>query len=120
MVKVQPGGVTLPTRVKERPYERDDQRREAVTLVAGEGRLVEQKLTAGAYGVRKIIEFRKPKGRGLAQVEARWETVAAPPCGPELRRIMEATAGADWPQDVRVTLGEKVAEIRQQGEAQGD
>ena len=47
------------------------------------------------------------------------ETVAAPPCGPELRRIMEATAGADRPQDVRVTLGEKVAEIRQLGEAQG-
>ena len=78
-----------------------------------------KKLTAGAYGVRKIIEFQKPKGRGPAQVEARWETVAAPPCGPELRRIMEATAGADWPQVVRVTLGEKVAEIRQLGEAQG-
>ena len=86
----------------------------------GEGRLVVKKLTAGAYGVQKIIEFRKPKGRGPAQVEARWETVAAPPCRPELRRIMEATAGADWPQDVRVTLGEKVAEIRQLGEAQGD
>ena len=70
--------------------------------------------------MRKIIEFRKPRGRGPAQVEARWETVAAPPIGPELRRIMEATAEADWPQDVRVTLGEKVAEIRKLGEAHGD
>ena len=82
--------------------------------------MVVKKLTAGAYGVLKIIEFRKPRGRGPAQVEARWEAVAAPPCGPELRRIMEATAEANWPQDVRVTLGEKVAEIRKLGEAQGD
>ena len=63
VVKVQPGSMTLPTRVKERRYERDDQRREAVTLVEGEGRLVVKKLAAGAYGVQKIIEFRKPKGR---------------------------------------------------------
>ena len=104
---------------KEWRYKRDDQRREAVPLVEGEGRLVVKKLAAGAYGVRKIIEFRKPKGRGPAQVETRWETVAAPPCGPELRRILEATAEADWPQDVRVALGEKVAEIRQLGEGQG-
>ena len=82
--------------------------------------MVVKKLTAGAYGVRKIIEFRRPRGRGPAPVEARWETVAAPPSGPELRRIMEATAEADWPQDVRVMLGEKVAEIRKLGEAQGD
>ena len=120
VVKVQQGGLTLPTRVKERPYEWDDQRREAVPLVAGEGRMVDKKLTAGAYGVPKIFEFRKPKGRGPAQVEARWETVAAPPSGPELQRIMKATAEADWPQDVRVTLGERVAEIRKLGEAQGD
>ena len=33
---------------------------------------------------------------------------------------MEATTKADWPQDVRVALGEKVAEIRRLGEAQGD
>ena len=33
---------------------------------------------------------------------------------------MEATAEANWPQDVRVALGEKVAKIRQLGEAQGD
>ena len=70
--------------------------------------------------MRKIIEFRKSKGRGPAQVETWWETVAAPPCGPKLRRILEATAEADWPQDVRVVLGEKVAEIWQLGEAQGD
>ena len=43
-----------------------------------------------------------------------------PPCGPELRRILEATAEADLPQDVRVALGEKVAEIGQLGEGQGD
>ena len=46
--------------------------------------------------------------------------MAAPPSGPELQRIMEATAAADWPQDMRVDLGEKVAEIRKLGEAQGD
>ena len=106
--------------MKEQRYERDDQRREAVPLVEGEGRLVVKKLAGGAYGVRKVIEFRKQKGRGPAQVETRWETMAAPPCGPELRRILEATAEADWPQDVRVALGEKVTEIRQLGEAQGD
>ena len=117
---MQQGGLILATRVKERLYERDDQRREAIALVAGQGRMVVKKLTAGAYGVRKIIEFQKPKGRGPAQVEARWETVAAPPSGPEFRRIMEATAGTDWLQDVRVTLGEKVAEIRKLGEEQGD
>ena len=83
VVKVQQGGLTLPTRVKERLYERDDQRREAVPLVAGEGGMVVKKLTAGAYGVCKIIEFRKPRGRGPASVEARWETVAAPPSRPE-------------------------------------
>ena len=43
--------------------------------------MVIKRLTAGAYGVRKIIEFRKPRGRGPAAVEARWETVAAPLAG---------------------------------------
>ena len=69
MVKVKPGSVTLPTRVKEQRYERDDQRREAVPLLEGEGRLVVKKLAGGAYGVRKVIEFWKQKGRGPAQVE---------------------------------------------------
>ena len=117
---MQKGGLTLPARVKERQYDRDDQRREAVPLLAGEGRLVVRRLTEGAHGMRKIIEFRKQRGRGHATVEARWETVAAAPSGPELRKIMEATAEADWPQDVRVALGEKVAKIRRLGEAQGD
>ena len=120
VVKVQQGRFTLPTRVKDPQSDRDDQRRKAVPLLAGKGRMVVKKLTAGAYGVHKIIEFRKPRGRGPAPVEARWKTVAAPPSGPELRMIMEATAEADWPQDVRVTPGEKVAEIRKLGEAQGD
>ena len=93
--------------------------REAVPLLAGEGRMVVKKLTEGAHGVPKIIEFRKQRGRGHATVKARWETVAAPPSGPELRKIMEATAEADWPQDVRVALGKKVAEIRRLGDAQG-
>ena len=79
-----------------------------------------KKLADGAHGVRKIIEFQRQRGRGHATVEARCETVAAPPRGPELRKIMEATAEADWPQDVRVALGEKGAEIRRLGEAQGD
>ena len=46
--------------------------------------------------------------------------MAAPPSGQELRKIMEAIAEANWPQEVRVALGEKVAEIRRLGEAQGD
>ena len=33
---------------------------------------------------------------------------------------MEVTAEADWPQDVRLALSEKVAKIRRLGEAQGD
>ena len=81
MVKVQKGGLTLPARVKERQYDQNDQRQEAVPLLAGEGRMVVERLTAGAYGVRKIIEFRNPRGRGPAAVEARWETVAAPLAG---------------------------------------
>ena len=48
------------------------------------------------------------------------DTVATPPGGQELRKKMEATAEADWLQEVRVALGEKVAEIRKLGEAQGD
>ena len=107
-------------RVKERRYKLDDQQREAIPLVEGEGRLVVKKLAAGAYGVRKVIEFRKLAGRGPAQVEAKWETVAAPPRGPELRKILEATAGTDSPQEVRMALGEKVAGIRLLGEGQGD
>ena len=41
---VQPGRVTLPMRVRERRSELDDQRREAIPLVEGEGRLVVKKL----------------------------------------------------------------------------
>ena len=52
VVKVQKGGLTLPARVKERQYDRDDQRREAVPLLAGEGRMVVKKLTEGAHGVK--------------------------------------------------------------------
>ena len=117
---MQKGGLTLPARVKERQYDRDDQRRDAVPLLAGEGQIVAMKLTEGAHGVRKIIEFQKQRGKGHAAVDVRWETVAAPPSGQELKKIMEATAEAGWPQEVRVALGEKVAEIRRLGEAQGD
>ena len=80
--------MTLPKRVKERPYERDDQRREAIPLVAREGRLVVKKLNARVYGVRKIIEFQKPKGRDPAQVEVRWEAVAAP--------LVGLSSGGSW------------------------
>ena len=45
VVKVQKGGLTLPARVKERQYDRDDQRGVAVPLLAGEGRMVVKKLT---------------------------------------------------------------------------
>ena len=120
MLKVEKGGLTLPARVKERQYDRDDQRRDAVPLLAGEGRMVVKKLTEGAHGVYKVIKYRKQRGKGHAAFDVKWETVAAPPSGQELRRIMEATAKADWPQEVRVALGEKVAEIRRLGEAQGD
>ena len=37
VLKVQKGWLTLPARVKERQYDRDDQRRDAVPLLAGEG-----------------------------------------------------------------------------------
>ena len=50
VVWVQPGRVTLPMRVRERRYELDDQRWEAILLVEGEGRLIVKKLVAGAYG----------------------------------------------------------------------
>ena len=78
---MQKGGLTLPARVKERQYDRDDQRREAVPLLAGEGRMVIKRLTEGARQVRKIIEFRKQRGKGHAAVVVRWETVAAPLAG---------------------------------------
>ena len=71
MVKVQQGGLTLPTRVKERQYDRDDQRQEAVSLLVGEGHMVVKRLTEGAHRVRKIIEFRKQRGKGHAAVEVR-------------------------------------------------
>ena len=119
VLKVQKGGLTLPARVKERQYDRDDQRWDAVPLLAGEGQMVVKKLTDGAHGVRKVIEFRKQWGKGQAAVDVRWETMTAPLGGQELRKIMEATAKADWPQEVRVALGEKVAEIRWLGEARG-
>ena len=45
---MQLGRVTLPTRVKEQGYERDDERRVAVLLVEREVRLVVKKLAAGA------------------------------------------------------------------------
>ena len=82
--------------------------------------MVVNRLMEEAHRVCKIIEFRKQKGKGHATVEVRWETVAAPPGRQELPKIMETTAEADWPQEVRVALGEKVAEIRRLGEAQGD
>ena len=94
MLKVQKGGLTLPARVKERQYDRDDQRRDAVPLLAGEGQIVAMKLTEGAHGVRKIIEFQKQRGKGHTAVDVRWETVAAPPGGQELKKIMEA-AGSE-------------------------
>ena len=74
----------------------------------------------GAHTVHKIIKFLKQRGKGHAAVHVKWETVAAPPSEQELRKIIEATAKADWLQEVRVALGKKVAEIRRIGEAQGD
>ena len=71
VVKVQKGGLTLPARVKERQYDRDDQPREAFPVLEGEGLMVIKRLTEGAHRVRKIIEFRKQRGRGHATVEAR-------------------------------------------------
>ena len=49
-----------------------------------------------------------------------WKTQAAPPGGSELWRILEATAELDWPGKAKVALGEKVAELWEVGEAQGD
>ena len=81
VVKVQKGGLTLPARVKEKQYDRDDQRREAIPILAGEGRMVVRRLAEGAHGMRKVIKFWKQKGMGHATVEAGWETVAAPLAG---------------------------------------
>ena len=69
MLKVQKGGLTLPARVKERQYDQDDQRRDAVPLLAGEGQMVVKKLVEGAHEVHKIIKFRKQRGKGHAAVE---------------------------------------------------
>ena len=82
--------------------------------------MVIKKLSEGAHEVHKVIKFRKQRGKGHAAVDVDWETVAAPPSGQELRKIMEATAEDDWPQEARVALGKKVAEIRRLAEAQGD
>ena len=82
--------------------------------------MVIKKLLEGAHEVHKVIKFRKQRGKGHAAVDVDWETVAAPPSGQELRKIMEATAEDDWPQEARVALGKKVAEIRRLAEAQGD
>ena len=120
VVRVQKGELTLPARVKERHYDRDNQGRDAVPLLAGEGRLVIKKLLEGAHEVQKVIKFRKQRGKGHAAVDVDWETVAAPPSGQELRKIMEATAEANWPQEARVALGKKVGEIRRLAGAQGD
>ena len=49
-----------------------------------------------------------------------WKTQAAPSGKPELRRVLEATAELDWPERAKMALGEKVAELREVGEAQGD
>ena len=43
--------------------------------------MVIKRLTEGAHQVRKIIEFRKQRGKGHAAVVVRWETVAAPLAG---------------------------------------
>ena len=70
VVKVQQGGLTLPTRVKERPYERDDQWWEAIPLVAGEGRMVVKKLAAGAYitGCARSSSSGSPRGEVLLKL----------------------------------------------------
>ena len=80
VLKVQKGGLTLPARVKERQYDRDNQPREAVPLLAGEGLMVVKRLTKEAHRVRKI-EFQKQRGKGHAAFEVRWETVAGPLAG---------------------------------------
>ena len=113
---MQKGGLTLPARVKERQHDRDDQRRDAVPLLAGEGRMEWREPTKCT---RSLISLSRG-GKGHAAVHVKWETVAAPPSEQELRKIIEATAKADWLQEVRVALGKKVAEIRRIGEAQGD
>ena len=65
VLKVQKSGLTLRARVKEREYDRDDQRRDAVPLLAGEGPMVVKKLAEGAHVVHKIIKFRKQGGRDM-------------------------------------------------------
>ena len=56
--------LTLPTRVKEKQYGRDGQGRDAVPLLASEGRMIIRKLLEGAHEVQKIIKFQKQQGKG--------------------------------------------------------
>ena len=75
--------------------------------------MILKRLLEGAHKVQKVTRFQKQKGHATIYVE--WKTLAAPPSGWELRKIMEATAEADWPQEARVALGEKVGEIQKLG-----
>ena len=89
-------------------------------LLASEGPMIIRKLLEGAHEVQKIIKFQKQQGKGHAAVQVEWKTQAAPLSGPELRRKLEATAELDWPGKAKMALGEKVAKLREVGEAQGD
>ena len=89
-------------------------------LLAGEGRMIIRKLLEGAHEVKKITKLQKQRGKGHATVQVEWKTQAAPSGKPELRRVLEATAELDWPERAKRALGEKVAELREVGEAQGD
>ena len=77
VVGVHQGGLTLPGRVKEGRYDRDGQGRDAVPLLAGEGRMIIKKLLAGAHEVQKITKFQKPGGRGMLRF--RWNGRPKPP-----------------------------------------
>ena len=70
--------------------------------------------------MHKIINFLKQRGKGTRRRPREMGDRGCPPSKQELRKIIEATAKADWLQEVRVSLGKKVAEIRRIGEAQGD
>ena len=79
VVGVHQGGLTLPATVKEGRYDRDGQGRDAVPLLAGEGRMIIKKLLAGTHEVQKITKFQKPGGRGMLRF--RWNGRPKPPPG---------------------------------------
>ena len=117
---VKTAKLTLPARVKERHYDGDYKGRDAIPLLAGEGRVIICKLHEGAHEVQKVLWFQKQQGNGLAAVSVEWTAKTDTPAGPELKRILGGTGELDWPRGSRILLSYSVDDIKRLGAAQGD